>query len=225
MRLKLGLFSLIVCFGYTCNSQVPLRVKKNFKFCYDHTINYSQSFIKYNGYYILKHPPFNVVNYDNRGKQIDYSVDTTFSTIMFFQDGVLVCGNTETHRAYYEIDYLKKIEQQIQPETKQFYNAAYWGIYKIDGDTIKLQYISHQPWLNPYWTLIEVWYKMLDENTLKLVYAKDYMHVNKTRDESIIAIEFVRTDIILPSDTWLKSEKWFWCDEKQYKQWKESRKK
>ncbi len=224
VRFKLCLFFFLACFCHSCNSQVPLRVKKNFKFCFNPTVNYSQSGIKLNGYYILKKPPYKVVNYDNRGSKIEYSVDTTFSTIMFFQDGVFVLGDTKTNRTFYEIDYLKKVEQQKLPEYEQFNDGYYWGIYKIAGDTMKLQYISHQTLLNPYWVLIEVWYKMLDENTLKVVYAKDYMHENKSRDESSISLEFVRTDITLRSNTWLKSEEWFWCNEKEYKMWMEQQK-
>lgn len=224
MRYKLGLFFLLVCFFQSCNSQVPFRVRKNFKYCYDPTANYSQSFIKLNGYYILKYPPNKIVNYDNRGNKIVYDKDTAFANLIFFQDGVFVLGDTKSNRTFYEIDYLKKVEQQKKPESEQFYNGTYWGIYKIDGDTIKLQYISHQPSLNPYWTLIEAWYKKVDENTLKVVYAKDYMHENKSHDESIITLEFVRTDITLQSNTWLKKEEWFWCQSEEYKAWRKEHK-
>jgi len=224
MRFKLGLLFLLVCFCYSCSSQVPLRVKKNFKFCYEPTVNYSQSFIKLNGYYIFKNPPYKTVNYDNRGSRIENTVDTTFSTIMFFQDGVFVLGDTKSKRTFHEIDFLKKVEQQMEPESEQFYNGNYWGIYKIDYDTIKLQYISNQPLLNPYWVLTEVWYKILDENILEVVYAKDYIHKNKSHNKSIINIKFVKTDIILQSNTWLKSENWFWCDREKFKAWKKENK-
>ena len=223
-----GLFLFLFSFCYSCNSQVPLRVRKNFKFCYDTTVNYSQSYIKLNGYYLLKYPPYQIVNYDNHGIKIVYDKDTTFVNLMFFQDGVFVLGETKSNRTFYEIDYLKKIEQKIQPESEQFYNGQYWGIYRIEGDTLKMQYISHQPKYNPYWALTGVWYEMRNENTLKVLYTKDYTHDNrgaKTDDENIVVLEFIETNIQLPSDTWLKKEEWFWCDKEKFNAWKKEKKK
>jgi hypothetical protein len=222
MRFKFVLLIFLISFFCSCTSQVPLRVKKNFKFCYDQNVNYSHSFIKFNGYYIMKHDPFMIEYHDMQGNRKERHQDTTFNNIMFFEDGVFVLGDTKSNRTFYEIDYLKKVEQKKQPESEQFYNWRYWGIYKIDGDMIKLQYISHQPQFNPYWTLIEVWYKILDENTLKVVYAKDYIHENKSHDESIVTLEFIETNIQLPSDTWLKKEEWFWCDESEWYNYMES---
>ncbi len=225
IRFKLGLLFLFACFCYSCSGQVPLPIRKDFKYCYDPTVNYSQSYIKLNGYYIMKHDPFMIEYHDMQSNRKERHQDTTFNNIMFFEDGVFVLGNTKSNRTFYEIDYLKKVEQKKQPESQQFYNWRYWGIYKIDGDTIKLQYISHQPKFNPYWTLIEVWYKMLDENTLKVVYAKDYIQENKSHYESIVTLEYIETNIQLPSNTWLKKEEWFWCDKEKFRAWKKENKK
>ncbi|HRP91176.1 MAG TPA: hypothetical protein PKX92_14195 [Edaphocola sp.] len=223
---KIGLYFLFTSICFSCNGQVPNRIKKKFNYCYDSKINYSQTKINFNGYYIIKHNPYIISFHDMQGNRKERSQDTTFNTIVFFKDGIFTLGNTKSHRDYYDMEYLKRVEQKIQSEYEQFYNWQYWGIYKIVGDTIKMQYISHQPRFNPYWTLIEVWYVMINEKTLKTVYAMDYTHDNKAEfKENIVTIEFIETSLHLKSDTWLKREKWFWCDEKQYKQWKQKQKK
>ncbi len=66
---------------------------------------------------------------------------------------------------------------------------------------------------------------MLYENTLKVVYIRDYIHDNRGSDsdgEKNIALEFVETDIILQSNTWLKAEKRFWCDKEKFQAWKKN---
>jgi len=146
---------------------------------------------------------------------------------MFFKDGVFVKNDTKLQRTFYKIDYLRKIEHQKQPETNQFYNWNYWGIYKVNGDTIKLQYVNHQEWTNPYWLLLEVWYKVIDENTLKVIYSKDYSHDRGSisKNENNVTIDFFKTNITLQSDTWLKKEEWFWCNEADWNNYMETERK
>lgn len=214
---------MFICFS--CNGQVPNRIRKNFKYCYNPKISYSQTKINLNGYYVMKHNPYQVLYHDMHGNKKERLEDTTFNSIIFFQDGIFKLGDTKSYRNYYNLEYLKKVEQKVQPEYEQFYNWQYWGIYRIVDDTLKLQYVSHQPRFNPYWTLIEVWYVMLDEKTLKAIYTKDFTRDNRVEfKEDIVTLEFIETNFKLKSDTWLKNENWFWCDEEKYKKWKQSQK-
>ncbi len=225
IRYRLGVFFLLLCLFQACVSYVPYRIRKNFKYCYDPNVNYSQTKIKLNGYYFIKNNPY-IVEYPDADGNIKRVInDTTFNNIMFFQDGVFVMGDTRSDRQFYDMEYLKDVEQKIQPYHDQFYDWYYWGLYQIYGDTIKMQFISHQPFLNPYWVLIEVWYKMNEENTLSVVYAENYTHDNtKSSLNEVVFLEFVETNIILPSDSWLKKNEWFWCDKEKFRAWKRSNK-
>ncbi|MCX6269986.1 MAG: hypothetical protein NTU44_02000 [Bacteroidetes bacterium] len=170
--------------------------------------------------------PYKRISHDIHDNPVVINQDTSFSTTIFFPDGIFMKKDQMMDRSYYDQCYLKKIEKQIQPETDQFYNLYYWGLFKIAGDTLKLHYISHQPWLNPYWTSQEVWYIMFNERTLKAIYAKDYINNNRgPLIEAPITLEFIETNINLPSDTWLKKKKWFWCNEQEYKLYMKQHKK
>jgi hypothetical protein len=94
-----------------------------------------------------------------------------------------------------------------------FYNGFNWGLYTIHGDTIKTQSVNRQPWYNPYWYLVEIWYQIKEDGTLVQVYGKGLItkaEFAPSRDDNIPFV-FIETDLEIPSDTWLKKQKWFWC--------------
>lgn len=218
---------VLYCFT-ACSSQVPLRVRKNFTFCYDSIINYSNSIARLDGYYV-KAKPFERIQYDwKTGNKVGAIKDTIYSNIMFFNDGVfvkefqqLICNNCKGVED--KTSYLKSLENNEHSKTDLFYNGFKWGIYRVEGDIIKTQSVNRQSWPNPYWYLVEVWYKISDDRLIE-IYSKDLID-----DEELvikvdnIPFDFIETGLILPSNTWLKKEKWFWCDEEQYKEWKTNR--
>ncbi|HPQ08364.1 MAG TPA: hypothetical protein PK995_03985 [Bacteroidia bacterium] len=203
---------------------VPSGIRKNFNYCYSPSVDYTNSFIKFNGYYIFNNPPYESFFTNFFGDTIKLKKDASFQSFMFFKDGFFVAGDNFVHRKYYEKEFLRKVEQEKQPETKCFSNLYHWGIYRIVGDTIKLQYINH-PAVFASWYSIEVWYKKIDDNTLKVVFAKNYFATNDTHrntrfKEEFIKVEFIETDITLKSNPWLKKKKWIWCNSNEFKDWK-----
>lgn len=221
MLLKIQVYVTLICIVFSCSGQVPNKVSRKFKYCYEPTSDYSNSKLLFNGYYIMKHYPLMSSFKNMEGNVQERLQDTTYNVFMFFKDGFFRMSNTRVERVLYDLDYLKSIEQKVQPEYHEFFNYEFWGIYKFFGDTLKLQYLSHQPRFNPYWTLIEVWYVMVDEKTLKKVYAFNYTNENDLKfRETSVGLEFIETKLNLSSDSWLKYEKWLWCNEQQYRLWK-----
>jgi hypothetical protein len=209
---------------------VPLRVRKNFTLCYDSSTNYSNSKIKLNGYYV-NIEPFERPHYDLKtGEKKGSTLDTIYTNIMFFSDGLVIrgfnglnCGNCDI---FSNSQLLFDVSQNKKLETESFYNGFNWGIYTIEGDTIKLHILNHPPRFNPYWHLFEQWYLINNDGSLSPIYSKNLIDGRVSALASITrdTFKFIETNIILPSDTWLKKEEWFWCDKEKYRAWKKERK-
>jgi hypothetical protein len=61
--------------------------------------------------------------------------------------------------------------------------------------------------------LVEIWYQIKEDGTLVQVYGKGLItkaEFAPSRDDNIPFV-FIETDLEIPSDTWLKKQKWFWC--------------
>ncbi len=112
---------------------------------------------------------------------------------------------------------------------------GYIGYYKIDNDTIKIKVINHPSFLSPTWMAYEEWYKIINQNTLQLVahrqldidsQEKDYYYPIEIVDTTkISAARFESLETIPYSEySWLLKQKWFWCNESEYKQWKKQQK-
>ncbi|HNW98228.1 MAG TPA: hypothetical protein PKK00_07460 [Bacteroidales bacterium] len=219
--LKLFILSFGVLF-YSCAGIVPIRVKKNFTLCYDSNANNNHSKIQMNGYYMF-------INnyrytYDYNGKLTDtVPCNPTYHRIIFFKDGIVVkgqfgglkCANCDTETTN---QFLKMVSQNKQPETSVFYGYN-WGVYKVIGDTIKMQTVNSQTWPNPYWYLFENWYLINNDSSLSPIYSKNLIDDKEIRGDAEIpkTYKFIETNLQLPSDTWLKKEKWFWCNKEDWK--------
>ncbi len=156
-------------------------------------------------------------------------MDTIYTNMLFFPDGLVVTGFTGLNCGNCDIEsnnqFLKNVSQNKQPETSLFYGNN-WGIYIITDDTVKVQVVNSQSWPNPYWYLFEHWFLINADGSLSPIYSKNLID-NKILNENPIKpiYKFIKTKIQLPSDTWLKKEEWFWCDKEEYKAWKKENKK
>ena len=111
--------------------------------------------------------------------------------------------------------------------------SLYRGLYKLFGDTIKTQIMFKGVGLTGS-SYSEEWYKIVDKNTLKLIYfgmvtttddfrSKDYL---KERDIAKFYANpyanFIPLDSIPHFDNVLKKDKFFWEDEKEWKEYMDS---
>jgi len=121
----------------------------------------------------------------------------------------------------------------IKREKHSFYNDLSWGKYIVHGDTLKIQNTNHPSFMAPTWMPEEKWYLIKSGNILNpfgFKYIKDSPERNVSDkiilyDKKILpAIFFPTKELPSPKYSWLLKQKWFWCDEQQYKEWNKSNK-
>ena len=111
--------------------------------------------------------------------------------------------------------------------------SLYRGLYKLFGDTIKTQIMFKGVGLTGS-SYSEEWYKIVDKNTLKLIYfgmvttTDDFRSKNYLKEYDIAKFyaspyaKFIPLDSIPHFDNVLKKDKFFWEDEKEWKEYMES---
>ena len=201
-------------------ANVPKSVKREFTYCYDDKDIRIDSLINVKGYYSFnqKYP----LPYDQRLRVgIIYE-----SEVLFKKDGTITWSSSG------DIDQeIKKIKNG---KKSWFYEYGFWGKYIIEGDTIKAQITNHPSPLSATWMPFEVWFKVVSRDHIQLIASRylyyDKVHQDKSRmnlveleEEEYLSAKFKSLDVELPSKTWLKKKKWFWCEEEQYKEWKKNR--
>lgn len=211
-RTKYFFFILILLTSCIQSFIVPTKIKKRFTFCYDGKPTGLESKININGFYEMTDIWWNESGY---GKTYNPRWDTTQIDILFFNDGICALGfgwhsYNQTGKQY--LDSLAKTPNHLE------INASQKGVYRVFGDTIKVQVINDVRWAAPTWMAHEVWYKIVDRNTLKRLGSKalhnekvEDMEIERTSDINTDLAHFIPVDSLPSSDIWLKKEKWFLC--------------
>jgi hypothetical protein len=155
---------------------------------------------------------------------------------MFYDNGLFVYGFEDRNYERYEDDatkknillFLKEISEDEQAKgIKLFYDFDDWGSYVICGDTIKMQIMHKSYSLNDAWHGKEKWYKIIDKSTIQLINSF-YLTTDKKEIEMhnyynpYRSIGEYATFIPIPvkpkpDNCWILKEKWFWCDELDWK--------
>jgi hypothetical protein len=223
------IFILAVCLN-SCG--IPKKIIKEFDSVYtDTTLNNIP--IKLNGYYSMisrfERPVFNGNNFNSKYEKV---IDTTYSNTIFFNDGIFISDfENLAHRSdnnYSEVDSLvRSLLLKDKEASESFYKYWKWGIYKVEDGFVKMKWVNHPPKFNPYWYSYEVWFKILDSNSLKkLCYRQLYLEPKDTNfiytrdDDSEILTIFMGNENIsklTSANCWLKQNEWFWADKKAYK--------
>jgi len=210
---------LISCFSV----KIPSRIKKNF-ICNDGYYTGLDTLIDINGIYYIPH----IRDMYNKSFPT-HKIDTFYLNFMFWNDGTIVynfAGNPNTYQLYFD-EILAKIEQKKR--NNDFY-LGFWGNYRIIGDTIKCQYLWHPYFisLNESWYGWEIYYKIIDKNTLEFLPEMTKSldpRVNKERqrrnitDTKIGTAFFFPIERIPPPNCLIKKKKWFWCSEEDWKKY------
>jgi hypothetical protein len=203
---------LISCITCGCIYQVPYRVRKQFTQCYNPRTDYSKTSLRFNGYYILKTEPYLAI--DSRGGNAgSRDADTAFNKLMFFPDGIFVLASSNSSRKFYDLNMLTRLNKKHDLDSELFYRTGNWGLFELIGDTLKMQRTNSNDRLNPYWVYGENW-STLSGDSLVYIHYKNYPQ-NVGRKAWL---EFVETNTQLESNTWLKKEKWFWCNKSDFKE-------
>jgi hypothetical protein len=204
----------------------PNHIKRDFTYKYDNLKTGIDTLINIYGYYTTD------TTEENR-----YIIGT-YKNVMFFDDGIFLARFHDYNNDRFEDrktnipDLLKEVSQNDSANIRSnFYDLFSWGKYSILSDTIKVQFVR-RPMLhstNRAWYLYEIWYKIIDRNTIievfrdpprmKLDSNKNYVEIEK--DELVIdSAIFIPVETIPTSNGWIKYESWFWSDINDYEEWK-----
>lgn len=150
---------------------------------------------------------------------------TSNNTIIFYEDGTFLYNisiNNLRHSSNMSL-YLDEISNSINKNP--FHSSGDWGVYKTKNDTLVLQYIHKKRSLNDNWFGFELWYKIVDRNSIVLISSmtkplhqelkqgknhETYLKkINK--DEYVLPATFISHKNLPLPDSWLKKEDWIWC--------------
>jgi hypothetical protein len=203
-------------------------IRERFPFCYNSEKTSIEAFININGYYEISEP------YDKYGinASFKHEIDTFHHYLMFFDDGIVVdnfydCNNERLiNNPANILEYLKEVNS-VDDAKLSFLKSFNWGSYIISGDTIKMGLLNHPAPPSPTWGAFEVWYKVLDRNTIIEIFSSPIQNSTKSNlksqkkikaEEVIYPAKFVKIDFKVSSDCWLKKKEWFWCNIEKHKQ-------
>lgn len=141
-------------------------------------------------------------------------IDTTYFDFMFLENGLFIGpihgSNGESTRSY-----INRCFTENKPIVTFFQ-----GTYRIDDNLIKVKYVNTSGYDNGYWSGFEVWYKVIDRNTIAEVYTRQFSRYrwNKDRKEykpirhNGAPAKFVSVENIPKPRIDFSEEKWFKCN-------------
>jgi hypothetical protein len=198
----------------SCRSRIPADVKNAFTYSYTGKYTGLDTLINIKGYY---------------SRQMFYDNGLVFGSIGDY--------NSKRHKNDEE-ENISLFLQEVAENTKAkdsnlFYNFINCGTYMLCGDTIKVQIIHKSYSLNDNWSGQEEWYKIIDRNTLQSI-RRIPLTTNKKEKEFRLKNYLPKlqshtfTPILIkpnPDEIWILKEKWFWCNEQDWKIYMEKIKK
>lgn len=198
-----------------------MHIKQGFTFCYNEEKVPIKELINIEGYFEMR------------------AINSSSLNLMFYEDGTFLYG-------FFDVDEERRkagnpsislyFEEIIYDNNGQistvFYKSFRWGCYQISGDTIRAQFVNRPVSPSPTWAAWEVWYKVIDRNTIVELYCNplhylsdsDWINWNnnkKKRAKTIVPAKFIPLEKIPIPNCWLKEEDWFWCDSGKFRAWHE----
>lgn len=227
---KLALVIFIMIFLGSCTVHAPSRIINAYDYRYDPQKKEISSLIRFDGFYLIK-----VLSQGRKfiGGRFSYKQiiveDTLFRTLAFFRDGTAILDfhNTSDDTLMTKSESIKRLFKDILIDKKKedLFNSIWkWGIYKVFNDTIKLKWINHPPPGNPYWHTHEIWFKILDNETLVEIFNGPLINqesapASTSRFPGKLA-KFIPVEQMPKANPWFKNEEWIWENKEQYKEWK-----
>ena len=219
-------------------SAIPKSIKKAFTYChYNGKYTGIDTLINIDGYYeemSINKWPRTKISQNRLGYYIidtvGYYVDTTHQRFMFYDNGLIAYGLTDGYYGGREharksiSSFLKDFSENSEASRASYFYGNRWGSYIICGDTIKVQRFYKGMSLNDCWLAWESWYKVIDQNTIERI---NFFSLPKKNEPSRPQYSerigghlptFIPIPVKPTSDkSWILKEKWFWCDEDEWK--------
>ena len=207
MKKQFILFIFLLC-GFSCASQKKEIISKSAIKLEGVSTNVND-FININGYY------------SNAGFGAGVR-----SNLIFFADGTYVWQFGFKKDAM-EDSIATNIGKWIYSwiEDGQIRWGNYWGVYRIEGDTIIGNFFIKGTF-GRGWSFDEERYKIIDKNTVEKIYLKGLLKADDSYYEfnspwMSVFFQFIPADSLPSSDCWLKEEKWIWRNESDWKNYME----
>ena len=150
--------------------------------------------------------------------------------MIFLKDGIVACYfylNPEIHASDTCVNFVHVTNRSGENKPLIILPGYLKGMYWIEGDTIKVRCFGQFGGRFSPWSFYEVWFKIIDRNTLEGVFSKSLLDMDTSDEEwqpnyKRVLFRFHCADSIPSSDySWLKEEKWFWCNEQDWKDYME----
>lgn len=196
---------------------VPKHIKQGFTYCYNEKETNIKELINTEGYFVLG------------------TSSTSSLYFMFYEDGTFLYEffdiDEERRKAgipNVSLYFQEVINDDTGKVSSSFYNWFKWGLYIVEGDTIKAQYVNNPLSISPNWNAWEVWYNVIDRNTLIEIYYNPIHYMSESdlknweknkiqRKKTIVPAKFIPVDEKPIPNCWSKQESWFWCDKRKVK--------
>lgn len=249
--LKLGMATIFILYGSISFAGPPRSIIDAFSFCFNNRETGIEKHIDINGFY----RGYTLIERGNR-------IDSVFTNYIFYSNGLFVTEFRDWNGKRNETELKNNLKIGIKDksigdridnisvslkeifndrtieEAQYFYNST-WGVYKICGDTIKVQYI-YKPIRGELtgWKASELWFRIIDRNHIE--YIDEYPltikgnkantcsqnRINPQNKKKLSQIKLVCTTPTPKFDfSWILREKWFWCNENDWKEFMRNRKK
>lgn len=239
------LFIIIIVSNNNIFASPPQKRKYNITLCFPDSIEKFNSTININGYYrsMTIEKKTNVIGGFLSKDSLGIYMDTTYNNIMFYPNGLYVMGFGDTNQNRLKFDsisrrfkggnvplYFEELNKiSHKKEDISFYNLE-WGIYRIKNDSIIVQYLgkSRPLTFNGSWEII---FKIIDYNTIKWINTrqldndKQENYVKGIDDKDVYYNFHETSEQPDPDNAWILKEKWFWCNEDDWKEFMKNRKK
>jgi hypothetical protein len=202
--------TLIIIIVSACSYRMPRHLTNSFTYKYTPDKKDLTALINTDGYYTEIRP------------------DSFYMNYLFFNDGVAIENLYGSDRSNSPDKLPTFLTKMASDTTDNMSLWGTWGTYIISGDTIKAQFIHRSISLNDGWTGWEEHFKVIDRESIKLIYMKplhklsasdrlnysDEFYRQKIKDYQ--SAVFIKSEGIPKSDSWMKKEKWFWQNEGDY---------
>jgi hypothetical protein len=203
MKKELILFALLFCCFSCALQKREIITKSTIKFEGKNTN--IREFLEIDGYY----------------QTIDYPAGYC---LIFFEDGTYVSFSLKRDILENEIkaNMSKSIKNWI--DDKQIRWGTYWGVYKIENDTLIVYYYDEGSF-GKGWSFYETRYKIMNKTFILPIYSRGRLKPNEQYDENLNISPWIKNgsvfyfspaDSLPSSDCWLKEEKWIWRNEQDW---------
>jgi hypothetical protein len=187
---------LLSLFVIVSSCVVPRYLKESYIGCYDGIPTGIDSLLDLSGYFLATSSDPFARGYTRCLFLIFYNDGMAFHT-----GGPIQSGGCNTY-----------MQSQLQEAYPNRLSGGQWGLYELKNNTIKIELVRPASPPETYSSEIAR-YIILDRHTIQEVI--DFENINDVK----ATYHFVPVEKLPSSECWLKSQKWFWCDEKQYQQY------